>query len=319
MSALPLAEKAQQLTATTRVIVSFGARDGGFELTAQLRLEIMDRYGRRKIIRDPAGKFLRVDADEAFCYLDAVTLAKAEGTTYDRLSVDKDIQGAKRSMAIDLNKMANPYWDTYYPAAVANAAVMIFQITEPWLWSAYCLEEMAWFITQGLGNLERGKETACIFMVFPEAEKGFEELLGLLSTALKSDKPAEKLAHERFQRMLHGLSMITAANRDTTPGAFGRISGLHQRVDRLIQAMRSRIVVVPKGSAEAFGFTDYYDEQQQKIVPQNAAQIGMKPANALYEHQFLYKYSITQEFLRQIFVLLDADLAKVNIYPVPGQ
>jgi hypothetical protein len=318
VSAVLNAQIAQQVTSTTRVIVSFGARDGGFELTAQLRLEIMDRYGKRKVLRDPAGKFLRIDADEAFCYLDAITLANAEGTTYDRLSVDKDIQGAKRSMAIDLNKMANPYWDTYYPAAVANAAVMVFQVTEPWLWSAYCLEELAWFLVQGLGNLERGKETPCVFMVFPEAVEGFESLLGLLSLALKSENPAQHLAHERFQRMLHGLAMVTAANKDTTPGAFGRIAGLHQRVDRMIQAMRSRIVKVPSGS-QAIGFTDYYDDQQRKIVPKNKAEIGAKPPTALYEHQFLYKYSITQEFLRQLFVLLDADLAKVNIYPVPAQ
>ena len=312
-----LAEQIEKLTGTTRVIVSFGARDGGFELTLQLRQDIMDRYGKRKILRDPAGNFMGVQADESFCYLDAVTLKNAEGTTYEKLKLDKKLQhNPKRAMAIDLNKMANPFWDTYYPAAVANAAVMIFQVTQPWMWSAYCLEELGWFVLQSLANLERGRETPVIFMVFGEAEKDLKKLLQTLRRALKSPDPGAELADaDRFGRMLNGLMAIQEVNMDEDPATFGLKMAMHQRIDRMLDAMQARIIRVPPGDP-GFSFTDYYDEDERKILPQHKVNIGRKPVNAAYEHTFNFNYSITQEFERELFKILDEDLQKVNIFPV---
>jgi hypothetical protein len=309
-----LAEKAQELTKTTRVIVSFGAREGGFELTAQLRLDIMDRYGKRKIIRDPAGKFLGVQSDDAFCYLDAVTLAQAEGTSYDKLTLDNKIAAdAKRKVGVDLYKMANPFWDTYYPAAVANAAVMIFQVTNVWLDSPFCLEEFGWFIVNAVKNLDSGKPSACVFVVFQESENAFAELLNKLRMGLKLSNARSTLPGEKYLRMMDALGAVQVSYADMARGgdARARATVLQANVDRVLNMIQSRIVPVPF-EYEAFSATDYYDAQERQI-----SQLGSAaPAGAAYTHKFNFRYGITQEFERELFRILDADLAKAGVYPV---
>jgi hypothetical protein len=305
-------EDVGRLTDTTRVIVSFGARDGGFELTAQLRLDIMDRYGMRQIDKFPDGTVV-ASGDQSFCYLDAITLEGAKGTKYDPLKIKK-FKGSDVEVAVDLNKMSNPYWDTFYPAAVSKAAVMIFQVTVPWLRSAFCMEELAWFVLQGLKNLKDGKETPCVFMVFPEAADDFTQLLNNLRQALKSPEPAWCLINADFYgRMLNTFFPVQLVNMD---GTFSEKSALHQRVDRLLDAMRSRIVHVPPGDFKTIGFTDYFNHSQQRFVPKTPEQVGTRPDDTWYEHSFQYKYAIPEDFKRSLFKVLDRDLQKVNIWPV---
>jgi hypothetical protein len=306
---------AQKLTESTRVIVSFGAREGGFELTAQLRLDIMDRYGKRRVVRDPAGKWLRTEADDAFCYLDAITLKDASGTSYDQLKLKKKVNGVEREVAVDLNKMANPYWNTYYPAAVGNAAVMIFQITTPWLESEYCLEEFGWFIMQGLKNMEAGKEIACIFMVFPEAEAKFSQLLGQLKIGLATGIPSQCMAGNQYKRMLEGFKALDASQAQAQAAqAQARLAVQRGMLERLFMQMGSRILPV-REAFDQLSFTDYYDAQEQRIALD--AQ-GTAPTQAAYEHQFSYKYGVVEDFQKRLFALLDADLAKAGIHPVPA-
>lgn len=306
---------AQKLTETTRVIVSFGAREGGFELTAQLRLDIMDRYGKRRVVRDPAGKWLRTEADDAFCYLDAITLKDASGTSYDQLKLKKKVGGVEREVAVDLNKMANPYWNTYYPAAVGNAAVMIFQITTPWLESEYCLEEFGWFIMQGLKNMESGKEIACIFMVFPEAEAKFSELLNQLRKGLTTGIPSQCMTGNQYKRMLEGFKALDASQaQGQATQAQARLTVQRGMLERLFMQMASRILPV-REAFDQLSFTDYYDANEQRIALD--AQ-GTVPTQKQYEHTFSYKYGVVEDFQKRLFTLLDADLAKVGIHPVPG-
>jgi len=303
---------AQQLTSTTRVIVSFGAREGGFELTAQLRLDIMDRYGKRRVLRDPAGKWLQTIADDAFCYLDAITLKDAEGTKYDQLALPKTIDGKEQWVKVDLNKMANPFWDTYYPAAVANAAVMIFQITKPWLASEYCLEELGWFIVQGLSNLDKGKESPCIFMVFPEAETEFQLLLTQLRQGLSTRRPSACIDGNKYKRMLKGFATLDVPYADVASGAgAAKLASLRGRVERLFTAMASRCMQVPPGFG-ALSFTDYHGQDQARLAQDPA--LGV-PAH-MYSNTFEYNYNITEAFQKKLFELLDKDLAKVGILPV---
>lgn len=306
----PTQLQAQQLTSTTRVIVSFGARDGGFELTAQLRLDIMDRYGKRKIIRAPNGKFLRADADESFCYLDAITLGQAPGTTYDKLKLEKTIGGVKQDVFIDLNKMANPYWDTYYPEAVANSAVMIFQVTTPWLNSEFCLEELGWFMVQAYKNLEMGRPVGCIFMVFEEAKAGFEGLLARLRQGFQSNVPGRSLQGFPYARMMRALQAIDVPySQAHMPGL---VAAQRNRLLQLVTIMTERVAMVPLGGSDDIGFTDLYDNQQQRI--KQDPRVPGTPDH-MYSHNFSYKYSITQAFEQHLFSLLDPELARVGIRP----
>jgi hypothetical protein len=318
MTSPELLLSAQQITSTTRVIVSFGARDGGFELTAQLRLDIMERYGKRRVIRTPDGRFLRLEADESFCYLDAVTLKQAPGTSYDRLQLDKAVAGtpaggAKQKVAIDLNKMANPFWDTYYPQAVANAAVMVFQITTPWLESPFCLEEMGWFIVQSLRNVALGRPLACVFMVFDEAKDAFKTLLGQLRLGLTTKQPTQCIVGYPYERMLKGFASLDGPFLDAArnPAA---LALQRSQFNALLTAMTERCIDVPPGFG-AIGFTDYYDAQEQRI---KLGANGAAPPQAAYDHRFNFNYGITETFKNKLFELLDADLAKSGIVPVPS-
>ncbi len=105
-------------TEKTRVLMSFGAVDGGFEFGMQLRLDIYQKFGKN------------ADADPAFCYLDAESLRVDSTTkyTYD-LKSDKIM-------------MENPDWDKYYESAMKYCKTMILLITKQWLTSKWCWKEL---------------------------------------------------------------------------------------------------------------------------------------------------------------------------------
>lgn len=134
-------EQIGKFTKQTRVLISFGAAKGGFEFALQLRQDIY-RWHRKSAIDEPA-----------YVYIDAISLAGHELTTYDQ------IKGA------DIYKMANPYWDTFYPAAMERCTTMIFLLTFGWLASANCWEELGWFRER----LAKNSVIRPIFVVFPDA------------------------------------------------------------------------------------------------------------------------------------------------------
>lgn len=304
--------RARELTKDTRVIVSFGAREGGFELTLQLRLDIMDRYGRRRIVRDPAGKFLRFDvSDESFCYLDAVTLADDPKTSHPQVELNYGSEAAPQWRKVDIFKMQNPFWDTFYPKAVKNAAVMVFQVTKWWMSSEYCLQELGWFLVECFNASARGEPTACILMVFQESEKDFEVLLTQLRGGLESGDLRRRLVGKQYDRLIQALEPMM--DEWAAAKSQRRTSITQMQVPRVFEHLKNRCVTVP-ANFEAFGFTDQYDAQQQRMAddPRAAAPQGA------YSYEFKFNYGFDEAFRKKFFELLDADLRKSGIFPVPG-
>jgi hypothetical protein len=305
--------RARELTKDTRVIVSFGAREGGFELTLQLRLDIMDRYGRRRIVRDPAGKFLRFDvSDESFCYLDAVTLADDPKTSHPQVELNYGSEAAPQWRKVDIYKMQNPFWDVFYPKAVKNAAVMVFQVTKWWMTSEYCLQELGWFLVECFNASTRGEPTSTILMVFQESKVDFDHLLTQLRGGLESGDLRRRLVGKQYDRLIQALEPMMQEWESAK--AQRRISSTQTQLPRVFDYLKSRCVTVPAGF-EAFGFTDLYDDDQKRIAidPRAPAQ----PQHA-YSNDFKFNYGFDEAFRKRFFELLDADLRKTGIFPVPG-
>jgi hypothetical protein len=304
--------RAQRLTQDTRVIVSFGAREGGFELTLQLRLDIMDRYGRRRMLRDPAGKFMGFAiSDEAFCYLDAVTLAEDPMTRHPQVELNYGSEAAPNWRKVDIYKMQNPFWDVFYPKAAKNATVMVFQVTKWWMGSEYCLQELGWFLVESIQAATRGEPTPCILMVFEESKVEFAELLTQLRSGLETGNPGQKLVDAKYTRMLQALQPLLDDWAQTK--AQRQVALTQVQLPRVFDYLKSRCVTVP--AYQGFGFTDLYDAQQQRIAqdPRQTAQ----PAHD-YKYDFAFNYGFDEAFRQRFFELLDADLRKKGIAPVPG-
>lgn len=99
-----------------KVLISFGAAGGGFELAWAIKNELE--------------KFL----GEGTTYLDAISLA---GDPYTRYTWN-EAQG--------IWKMSNEHWFGQYVDAMFNSKVMIFIVTKEWLDSYYCWEEYSLFL-----------------------------------------------------------------------------------------------------------------------------------------------------------------------------
>jgi hypothetical protein len=106
------------LTDKVRVLVSFGAADGGIEFAMQLRFDIYKKFG-----VNPA-------TDPAFCYLDG-----------DTLRVDPKTNYTYNAMT-DTNMMDNPNWYNFYHAAMKSCGTMVLLITSGWLKSKWCFQEL---------------------------------------------------------------------------------------------------------------------------------------------------------------------------------
>lgn len=309
-SAVKLAKhdlNAQQLTSTTRVIISFGGRGGGFELTNQLRLDIMDRYGRRRIRRHPDGRFKDFAvSDESFCYLDAITLQQAPDTFTPRVKLPK----AGKDRLIDANKMVNDFWDCYYPRAVRNAVVMVFQISEWWLGSEYCRQELGWYLASCMEKLQRGEVQPCIFLVFDNAKAKLLQLFDALESAIRDDRIAEKFRANEDQRMV-GVLQEAMANWKELEAA--RRPSARTQVGRVVQEMRERCFELTVNPEDKLSFTDYYDDKEQ-YVRQDPKE--KDPPAHEYTHTFEFNYSLDAKARRDFFAQLDKDLRPHGIHPV---
>lgn len=107
----------QDLT-KSKVLISFGAMDGGFELAWALKKQIDDMMG------------------ENYVYIDAISLENDPNTTYNW----------NENLAI--YKMANPNWETYFKLTMENCETMVLMITKPWLNSQWCKQELGWLIDE---------------------------------------------------------------------------------------------------------------------------------------------------------------------------
>jgi TIR domain len=131
------------LTANTRVLVSFGARSGGMEFVMQLRYDIYKKFG-----RSPS-------ADPGFCYLDAESLRSESKTKY------------KYDTATDTNFMSNPEWDSYYDSAMNYCRTMILLITKQWLESEWCWKELEMLVSKA----EKKPDLRVIVVYWPDAQE----------------------------------------------------------------------------------------------------------------------------------------------------
>lgn len=107
----------QNLT-KSKVLISFGAMDGGFEYA----------WAIKKLLDDMMG--------ENYAYIDAISLENDPSTSYNW------------NEALAIYKMENPNWETYFKLTMENCETMILLITKPWLESQWCNMELEWLIEE---------------------------------------------------------------------------------------------------------------------------------------------------------------------------
>lgn len=130
-----------ELTDHTRVILSFGSAFGGFEFAMQLRYDIMQKAG------------IGWDENLAYVYLDAASLKHQKDSNYPW------------DQRLGIYKMNNPLWKAFYEGALNHARSMIFLLTEQWLTSQYCWEELTFFIER----FDKNPNIRPVFVIFPDA------------------------------------------------------------------------------------------------------------------------------------------------------
>ena len=140
------------------VVISFGARNGGFELAWDIR---------NRILQYTYGIHL-TDAWETPVYLDALSLRYDPGTTYDWNPV------------LGIYQMLNPAWEAFYRQAMAQCKYMIFIITPEWCESRWCWMEYDLYISLFRNRIEP------IFVVFPGVTYNMAPNL-VLATQLDND------------------------------------------------------------------------------------------------------------------------------------
>jgi hypothetical protein len=186
---------------------------------------------------------------------------------------------------------------------------MIFQITQPWMTSQYCLEEFGWFIIQSVHNLERGQPVACIFMVFEESKTAFTQLLAQLRVGLTTKQPSECITGYTYERMRQAFKALDSTYADV---AAGRRVTQRAHLNALFTLMTERCLNVPPGFA-GLSVTEHYDAQEQRIA---LAPSGAAPANSAYTHDFNFNYGMAADFMGRLFEMLDPDLARAGVFPV---
>lgn len=314
-------ESLGRVTDSTRVIISFGTRKGGFELTNQLRMDIMRRYGQAVLRRDARGVMQLVELDRSFCYLDAVTLNGTPGASWLQPHVEREVNGQKQSILIDEWQSRNEYWNHYYPAAMSHSAVMVYLITRPWTDSKFCVQELAWYTVQ---CLRMHGDTSVVFLVWEEAADAFRGLLDRVSKALASEKPS---VSPFLQGDLYSLMAQVFKERglDLAPGS-RQLEQRRHAVARLMRSFQDSIMTVPQGvSPGATGVTYYYDAGGNFVRPNaanaqrdaNGRPLMPRGAVSQFDHTMEFNYSIDHAFEQRVFRKLDIELRRKGILPVP--
>lgn len=120
-----------------KVLISFGAAGGGFELAWALKHDLEEVLGAETT------------------YLDAISLS---GDPYTNYTWNEEL---------GIWKMSNKHWFGQYVDAMFNSKVMIFLVTKEWLNSYYCWEEYCLFL--------QSRGITPIFLVDREALQMIEE------------------------------------------------------------------------------------------------------------------------------------------------
>lgn len=135
-------------TKNCKVLMSFGAKDGGYELVSTLREELME---------------LRGWSDPCSIYLDGPS-------TKTITSVNK------KQIAIDYGES---YWKALFKAAMRQSKAMVFVVTSQWARSHWCSQEHQWFNDIRMGH--HGLHIP-ISSHLPIVVIGFEKAFSLLET-----------------------------------------------------------------------------------------------------------------------------------------
>ena len=124
----------------TKIILSFGAQDGGATFAQWLRLKLCER--------------LQLDTGQPEVYLDTIDLRSKGGTTLALTlpgTKEKKHTGGHSGGVAALN----PDWNKHYTTAMSEADVMVFVLTREWQKSPNCEQEYAQFC-----NERQRRETA---------------------------------------------------------------------------------------------------------------------------------------------------------------
>lgn len=181
-------EEMGDFTENTRVLISFGASEGGFDYSLGLRWAIYQKFNRQP------------QSDPAFVYIDAVSLESATGTAYNY------------SREYDTHHMSNPTWDGFYQAAMRQCKTMIFLISSHWLRSYWCWKELGWFMS--------GMKTCSVkpvFVLFPDAHSVLLQQ-SLMTKQGKRVRPAEQWRDILLSRakIIHIRTVASSEVRNAT-------------------------------------------------------------------------------------------------------
>jgi hypothetical protein len=127
---MPLDSACLAFTRSTKVVLSFGSRNGGFDFAVRLRESLMRTRGW---------------TDPCSIYLDAISAAQHEESTSEPITVNGTVVQAYR----------NPRWRELYQAAMWNARAMVFIATPEWASSNWCADEYGWFDRIRAGQLDQ--------------------------------------------------------------------------------------------------------------------------------------------------------------------
>ena len=145
-------------TKDVKNILSFGARDGGFELTMQVRHDLDVWMGlNQKPGNSPSHN-----------YLDAISLKKNRYTKLLKME------------GLDVLKMQNPFWDIGYKNGIENADSMIFFITPEWLGSSFCRQEFQWL------DKAKNKSIKAAFVIFEDVDKNNDTVKDIIDFSARN-------------------------------------------------------------------------------------------------------------------------------------
>ncbi|WP_244176291.1 type III effector [Pseudomonas grimontii] len=144
-----------KLTGGVKNIVSFGAREGGFELAMQFRHDLYRSQNPNE----------SSSHDAATHYLDAISLQSNKFTKLEKLQ------------HVDVFKMQNPFWDVGYKNGIAQAEKMAFFITPEWLGSDFCKQEFQWL------SETKNKNIQSAFVIFKDVDLKSNDMKKILNFA----------------------------------------------------------------------------------------------------------------------------------------
>ncbi|WP_010205619.1 hypothetical protein, partial [Pseudomonas amygdali] len=144
-----------KLTDGVKNIVSFGAREGGFELAMQFRHDLY----RSQHPNESSSH------DAATHYLDAISLQSNKFTKLEKLQ------------HVDVFKMQNPFWDVGYKNGIAHAKKMAFFITPEWLGSDFCKQEFQWL------SETKNKDIQSAFVIFKDVDLKSKDMTNIFNFA----------------------------------------------------------------------------------------------------------------------------------------